>query len=156
MKSSRFEPLDRMPRDIDCALIDVNLDGALDCLLVGSQSLLMAFNARTGKSFWSMDPHSSSQLPVDMDFPLILPDMDGDGVPELAVSCGLVEAAGNNLPDRKILHNAIAMISGKTGKVIGAPNVVSDCESVQGLSLDRNWLISFTCQDAVAKGKSIL
>lgn len=47
-EGSWLSVLKRQPKDIDCSLIDVNLDGFNDCIVVGD-SLLKAIHSVSGK-----------------------------------------------------------------------------------------------------------
>ena len=47
-----FVKLKRRPTDIDCSLIDVNLDGFNDCLVVGDDDMLKAIHSISGNFFY--------------------------------------------------------------------------------------------------------
>ncbi|XP_029014401.1 protein FAM234B isoform X3 [Betta splendens] len=75
------------------------------CLLI-SKSLLMAVNSSTGKNL------SSVQLKNIESQAVLLPDVQGDGVPDLLIA---------TLPADEALDLSLSLISGLTGEQIGRP-----------------------------------
>lgn len=81
-----------------------------------------------------------------MEFPIVLPDLDGDGIRELVTACSF-----NNTSDRHATvsdRNNIIVISGKKGEIMGQAVHFPTCAHIQALSLDDKWNIVYTCQKA--------
>lgn len=81
-----------------------------------------------------------------LDFPLVVPDLDNDGVPDLLTSCSL---------SQNHYQNHLIVISGKTGAVIGDPIQFSDCIDLHVCSLEQDFNITYTCINA-RKGEFLL
>ncbi|KAK7868182.1 hypothetical protein R5R35_003050 [Gryllus longicercus] len=139
--------LQSLPHDIDCSLIDVNGDGVNDCIVVGAEKLLMAFDPISGDEIWRLDEHSNA---VDIDFPLILPDLDEDGFNELVSACRISTYNGSTSVTSD--HNNLILMSGKSGVVIGQPLTVNNCSKISNLGLETSWTITFTCDQITDNG----
>ncbi|XP_067662183.1 protein FAM234B-like isoform X2 [Haliotis asinina] len=107
--------------------IDVNLDGAKDCIVTGRQSTVQAVDLRKGKTLWFSD---GAEYPAyftqtwNVYQPVLLPDVDADGVEDIVVSHG---GDPNIEPE---VHNRTAgrliILSGATGKPLGKYLVLPD------------------------------
>lgn len=63
-------------------IVDVNGDGTLDCLVSGRSGGFLALNSADGALLWSIDP-TLVFSPYNFYFPMVLPDMDNDGVDDI-------------------------------------------------------------------------
>lgn len=146
-----YKILHSVPRDIDCSLVDFNGDGKMDCLLIGSNHLMYAFEPASSSSIWFLNvDNSTDYIPSDMEFPLVLPDVDEDNILDLAIACRMLRRFNSTEKDSsspKTYHNWIALVSGKTGKVIG--NAFEDyaCQMVYKLAVDKDWFVTYRCVD---------
>ncbi|XP_046404510.1 uncharacterized protein LOC124169799 [Ischnura elegans] len=78
------------PEELDCALLDTDNDGIPDCLAFSGRSgLLAAVNPTTGSVIWYLHDHKSQERPTALQFPVSIPDLDGDGTKDLAIACTL-------------------------------------------------------------------
>lgn len=141
-----------LPRDIDCSLVDLDGDGKVDCILTGHSDMLYAFNPIVPTNLWFLDVGDLDFSPMDMDFPLILPDIDGDNVTDLAISCRIAlknstETSSANLS--RTPHNRIAVVSGKTGRLLGKYFVDDACTTISRLALDSMWSMTYGCADVL-------
>ncbi|XP_071097133.1 uncharacterized protein [Haliotis cracherodii] len=107
--------------------IDVNLDGAKDCIVTGRQSTVQAVDLRKGKTLWYSDgaDHPSHFTQTWNVYQAVaLPDVDGDGVEDIVVSHG---GDPNIEPE---IHNRTAgrliILSGATGTPLGNYMVMPD------------------------------
>ncbi|XP_028267951.1 protein FAM234B [Parambassis ranga] len=75
------------------------------CLLI-SKSIIMAVNGTTGKKLWSVLLKNIESQAV------LLPDLQGDSVPDLLVA---------TLPADETLDLSLTLISGQTGAILGRP-----------------------------------
>lgn len=142
-----FIPQPRLPTDVDCTLIDVDRDGIKDCIVVGEEGLFATFNPITGTIIWYLHNHDDSNKLFDaVDFPIILMDIDGDGINDMLSSCTPYE--NNN-------HNALILVSGYRGSVIGTPLIISECMSINKLQIDKDRIISFTCKNNTSMSESL-
>ncbi|XP_055707749.1 uncharacterized protein LOC129804457 isoform X1 [Phlebotomus papatasi] len=133
-----YDEMPEEPKSIDCTLLDVDKNGEADCLIVGQMGQLGALDPVSGEWLWHISPRigNSSKIPEDaVDFPLILPDLDGDGVKDL-LQIG---------PSETNQHNSLFLISGATGRILGKSYTVAECESVHKLTIDRNFRINLSC-----------
>ncbi|XP_036337773.1 uncharacterized protein LOC118747756 [Rhagoletis pomonella] len=142
------------PVAIDCTLIDVDRNGRSDCLVLGEFGELSAIDPISGEWHW----HYKERLPhrVDaLDFPVILPDLDGDGVLEIL----MVTSVPFELRTRNLVHkgelragnhrveerNLLRILSGRNGKPIGDGFKLQDCDVVHKLQLKNPEKITFNC-----------
>jgi hypothetical protein len=96
---------------------------------------------------WYLHSHrNNNRNAIDLEFPIILPDLDGDGVRELVTACSFNDTSERfaTVSDR----NNFIVISGKMGEIIGQAVHIPTCARIQGLSVDRSWSIVYTCQKA--------
>ncbi|XP_071442579.1 uncharacterized protein [Hetaerina americana] len=78
------------PEELDCALLDTDNDGIPDCLaFAGRSGLLAAINPTSGAVIWYLHDHKSQMRPMALQFPVSIPDLDGDGTKDLAIACTL-------------------------------------------------------------------
>lgn len=91
-------------------------------------------------------------IPSDMEFPLMLPDLDGDNVLDFAFTCRVVSRSSSNFTD-KPAHNKIALASGQTGKLFGEYYHDAACHTVYRLNLDNKFFLTYRCVDAGGIGK---
>lgn len=134
-KVAWFTRLNRVPSDIDCSIIDIDNNGDNDCIVTGEGGLMEAINPTTGTVTWHLTKLSG------VSFPILLPDIDNDGIYDLATSCSINN--GN--------HNEIILISGQTGTIIGEPLIVEDCKTIHKIAIDKNQLVSYICQNVTFK-----
>ncbi|XP_067000927.2 uncharacterized protein [Anabrus simplex] len=151
-----WKRLYHLPHDIDCSLMDVSDDGINDCIVVGAESLLVTVDPLSGAIIWHVHNHTLEDMnAVNISFPLVLPDLDGDSLYELLATCSLSEknSSGYSLvSEPKVsLHNYMILISGKTGRVLGHPLEMKHCFKISSLVLESDGNVSYTCQDF--KGK---
>jgi hypothetical protein len=99
---------------------------------------------------WQLHSHHDNRSAVDLEFPIVLPDLDGDGIRELVTACSFSDTNDRhaNVSD----HNNFIVISGKKGEIIGQPVHVPACAHIQALSVDDKWNIVYTCQKADKDG----
>lgn len=162
--------LKRIPKDLDCSLLDVDSDGYKDCIVVGDNNLLKAIqplsgiknlvpsnsqrNALrgrclllliTGTEMWDVHTRDDKKyiFMYKLDFPLVLPDLDNDGVQDLLTSCSL---------NQNHYQNYLVLISGKTGTVIGDPIQINECIDLHICSLEQDFNITYTCVNVDRKG----
>ncbi|XP_059615413.1 uncharacterized protein LOC132260978 [Phlebotomus argentipes] len=146
-----YDEMPEEPKSIDCTLVDVDKNGQPDCLIVGKMGLLGALDPVSGEWLWHINTRgaNSSRIPEDsVDFPLILPDLNGDGVKDL-LQIGLSDANQ---------HNSLILISGATGRVLGKSYTVMECESIHRLTIDKDFRINLSCwrnESSVAFSKSL-
>ncbi|XP_077296609.1 uncharacterized protein LOC143918545 [Arctopsyche grandis] len=137
----------RLPTDVDCSLIDVDKDDIKDCIVVGNEGLFATFNPVTGTIIWYLHNHDdSNKLFAAVDFPLVLMDVDGDGVSDMLASCTPYDSKN---------HNALILISGYRGSVIGTPLIISECMSINKLQIDKDRIVSFTCKNNTSLSESL-
>ncbi|ALC43548.1 CG3618 [Drosophila busckii] len=147
-----YDELEDEPIAMDCSLLDVDMQGKPDCLVMDEYGTLGAINSASGEWRWRFKERAVRVL-REQDFPLILPDVDGDGVLDLLYLTGmhleertksLVKGTANasSLESRNVLH----LLSGRQGKPLGDSFAVNDCWLVSKLSLDADKLIvNFNC-----------
>ena len=103
--------------------LDVNSDGVMDCLVVGRGAGFAAIDGRDGSLLWAVDP--SVIFPrYNFYFPLIVDDLDNDGVSDLMnMHAGDAIYAADE-------HNRspgyLIVISGRTGQSLFSPILTPD------------------------------
>lgn len=142
-----YVKLERRPTDIDCNLIDVDLDGFNDCLVIGDDDMLKAVQSIAGTEMWDVHgPDFKKNLSMyHFEFPLVLPDLDGDGVKELLTACSFRQ---NSTSKRQ---NHLVIISGKSGAAVGVPVEIKTCSALHNLLLEKDFNITYTCIDFFGK-----
>lgn len=77
-------------------------------------------------------------------FPIVLPDLDGDGILELLTACSFNDTTDSHatVSDR----NNFIVISGKKGEIIGQAVHFPTCAHIHAVSLDEKWNIVYLCQ----------
>lgn len=127
-----YKSYDREPIQMSCDLIDVNLDGQLDCLIL-EEAGLVALDSRNGVDFWYIHNHKSQSAVAKLLFPVVVPDMNHDSVKEL------VSVAVQN--GRR---NLLIVASGRTGMILGE-YVLKHCENVEQIVSQFDSII-YACQ----------
>ncbi|KAK4872887.1 hypothetical protein RN001_014916 [Aquatica leii] len=95
---------------LNCYLIDVNGDDINDCLVLGEMGL-EAVDPVSGTVFWHAHNHTQSAMMTQLDFPVILQDLNYDNINEILTT-------SNAYGESKFL-----IISGRTGILMGEINV---------------------------------
>lgn len=129
-----FDEMLNEPSIIDCSLIDVDANGEPDCLVIDEFGEIGALNPVSGQWLWHV-PDKTSNDPDKLSFPLILPDIDHDGIKDLLIVC----AIDHNT------YNSLKFISGATGRAIGGSYTITKCSYIHKFQLDANLKISFNC-----------
>ncbi len=97
--------------------VDVNGDGVPDVVMGGREGSFAAFNGVDGSVLWRTDPQSIAKTPAYYYFmtPALIPDVNGDGIPDLVVVYG-----GNalKLPGTPRDPSYLAAVSGEDGAVL--------------------------------------
>jgi hypothetical protein len=103
---------------------------------------------------WYLHNHKNNNRgAVDLEFPVVLPDLDGDGVRELITACSF-----NDTSKRPAIvsdRNNFIIISGKMGRILGEAVHFSTCVHIQDFSVDEKWNIVYTCQEANKQGEEM-
>ena len=121
--------LKRPPTEIDCVSVDTDRSGKPDCIVAGDQGLLASIEPIAGTIHWSSKIHTFEKLPV------ILPDIDSDGVDDLLS----IEIATKNMPN-------LVILSGGTGHLLGRYSP-GNCSLIDIYNLVFNGTISYVCYD---------
>lgn len=122
------------PSSIDCTLIDQDLNGSPDCLIMDEFGEVLCINPISGQWRWHITEHTSRKADL-LNFPLVLPDLNGDKVNELLLVT--VSKSG--------AHNRLLIVSGSDGKAIGSSYVVKECFYIHKFQLDPSFMIGFNC-----------
>ncbi|KAJ8895631.1 hypothetical protein PR048_000967, partial [Dryococelus australis] len=90
----------------------------------------------TGVQLWNLRGTSirEADKPTDLDFPLVVPDLNDDGVNDLLTAC--------SMPQQR---NSLIIISGHTGVILGNSLKIKSCFRVHILSIE-NFTVSYICQ----------
>ncbi|EDV95810.1 uncharacterized protein LOC6558832 [Drosophila grimshawi] len=135
------------PVAIDCTLLDVDSNGKPDCLVIDEYGELGAINSASGQWHWRFMDRAAHKLDV-YDFPLILPDIDDDGVLDiLLISCITLEQRTKTFVQQEQqpgsaaaaaleARNVLRLLSGREGKPIGEGFRIHDCQKLSKLQLD--------------------
>lgn len=129
-----YDEMNSEPNIIDCSLIDADQNGEPDCLVVDEFGEIGCINPMTGQWVWRNNGKIMQQT-RQMSFPLILPDVNQDGVGDLLVV----------VPNRSGHYNTLKLLSGATGQSIGGGYAVKTCTFVHKFHLDGNFKITFNC-----------
>ncbi len=106
-----FNEMLNEPTAIDCTLIDVDLNGKPDCLVVDEFGEIACINPLSGTFFWHIADRTEKNTEL-LSFPLVLPDLNNDKVNELLVTSGI---------------NSLIIVSGRNGLKIGSPYILKEC-----------------------------
>lgn len=131
-----YDELLNEPSIIDCNLIDADLSGDTDCLVIDEFGEMSCINPISGQWIWHLAEHTSN-IPEKLNFPLIIPDINEDRVKDLLIACTIV--------NRNRTYNAIKLISGAKGTQIGQSFVVKKCSYIHKFQIDAQLKISFNC-----------
>ncbi|KAI5736174.1 hypothetical protein M8J76_000651 [Diaphorina citri] len=124
--------LNNVPKEVDCGLIDINLDGVLDCIVIADNGYLAVLSQATGNLLWRKT--NNGYKDGKMKFPLIVDDLTGDGVNDLV----LISYMGPS-------KYQLALLSGSNGVQIGTPLVKEDCDQMTGLNLTSPDTVIYVC-----------
>lgn len=143
-KISWFAEMSVEPRYVNCSIIDVDLDGEMDCLIVDAFGQLSTLKSISGQWIWQTLEAKKGRIPESYEdlfnFPLLLPDLDGDKVNELLH----IFSSGSNI------QNSFSLLSGRTGKLIGSSITVSECMFIYKLELAELYTIKYACINSTA------
>ena len=107
---------------VHCEL-DVNSDGTKDCLVTGRGAGFVAINGQNGSLLWDVDPSIAFPL-YNFYFPLIVEDLDDDGVSDI------INMHGGDVSYNPDEHNRspgyLVVVSGKTGQSLFPPMLTPD------------------------------
>ncbi|BFF97406.1 uncharacterized protein DMAD_05831 [Drosophila madeirensis] len=139
------------PAALDCTLIDVDSNGKTDCLVIDEYGELGAINPVSGQWHWRFKERSAHKIDA-YDFPIILPDLDGDGVLDILLVTSLsLEQRTKSLiqpkhetPAQLEARNVLRLLSGRHGRPIGDGFRVHDCQRLSRLQLEAG-NISYIC-----------
>lgn len=122
------------PRSIDCSLIDCDKSGTKDCLILDSVGQLSCLDGTGHFIYYTSNPKAINPTRNDLlDFPLILPDLDEDGVNEVMMGS----------PNGESSTTDIIIISGANGKLI--LKETQNCSFVHKLQIDTDFVIKYIC-----------
>ncbi|XP_075147022.1 uncharacterized protein LOC142221249 [Haematobia irritans] len=150
-----FDEMEDEPVAIDCTLLDVDGNERADCLVMDEYGELGAINPVSGEWHWRCREHSSQKVDA-LDFPVILPDLDHDGVLDILIvtSTNTNDRQSNRQNTRKTdivnrtelnQRNMLRILSGRTGQAIGGGFKVMECDSLRKLQLENAQTVSFNC-----------
>ncbi len=103
--------------------LDVNSDGVQDCLVIGRGAGFAAIDGQDGSLLWSVDP-SIIFPPYNFYFPLIIEDLDNDGISDIINMHGGDISYDAEEHDRS--PGYLVVISGKTGQSLFPPILTPD------------------------------
>lgn len=124
------------PSIIDCTLLDADLSGDHDCLVIDEFGEMGCINPISGQWIWHVAERTSNSH-EKLNFPLILPDINHDRVNDLLIAC--------TVSSKNRTYNALKLISGATGRVIGKSYIFKNCSYIHKFALDARLKISFNC-----------
>ncbi|XP_073847562.1 uncharacterized protein [Musca autumnalis] len=149
-----YDEMEDEPVAIDCTLLDVDKNGRTDCLIIDEYGELGAINPVSGQWHWRCKERSPHKVDA-LDFPIILPDLDRDGVFDiLMVTTSASDHQSNKHVPRKgeaankiepIQRNFLRILSGRNGQIIGEGFKVIECDIVRKLQLENGQTVSFNC-----------
>lgn len=124
------------PIEADCNLIDADSSGETDCLIVDSIGEVYCINPLSGFRIWHVN--TETNVPKKLNFPLIVPDINHDGVQDLLIADTITTKMNQT-------YNVLKLISGATGNQIGQNYVVQKCTFIRRLHINAFLKISFNC-----------
>uniref|UniRef100_A0A1I8P3V7 FAM234A/B beta-propeller domain-containing protein n=2 Tax=Stomoxys calcitrans TaxID=35570 RepID=A0A1I8P3V7_STOCA len=150
-----FDEMKDEPIAIDCTLLDVDRNGRPDCLVIDEYGELGAINPVSGEWHWRCKEHSDQKVET-LDFPVILPDLDHDGVLDILMvtNTGSNDRQSNRQNSRKgdaanksafDRRNFLKILSGHSGQPIGEGFRVIECDTLRKLQLENGQTVSFNC-----------
>lgn len=145
---SWYDQMADEPTSIDCGILDVDLNGITDCLVISYENgQLGCINPVSGQWMWHISLYQTAKnassenrvarKAIDLlDFPLILPDIDGDLVNDLLMVTSL----------EQVHHNNFLFVSGAHGRPIGKAYTLTNCEFIHKLQLEAGtFKLFFNC-----------
>lgn len=129
-----YDEIVNEPKIIDCTLIDVDRNGSPDCLVVDEYGEIGTINPISGEWLWHISDRTTKTSEF-LSFPLVLPDLNKDGINDLLVAASVGQGLFNNLK----------IISGANGQTIGISFTMTECSFIHKFQLDRQYKVSFNC-----------
>lgn len=129
-----FDEMVNEPSIIDCSLLDVDANGETDCLVIDEFGEIGALNPVSGTWLWHVAEKTSNDTDK-LSFPLVLPDIDHDGIKDLLIVCAIDNGT----------YNTLKLISGASGRAIGGSYTITKCSYIHKFQLDANLKISYNC-----------
>lgn len=130
------------PSIIDCTLIDADRNGAADCLVLDEFGELGCINPVSGQWIWHIIDRTVHTTEL-LSFPLVLPDLDRDGVNDLLVTS--TRSGGTGAGGNQSAFNQLNIVSGATGATLGNRYTVEECSFIHKFQLDRLNNVAFNC-----------
>lgn len=130
-----FDEIANEPSIIDCTLIDANHNGSPDCLILDEYGELSCIDPQKGLWIWHIVDRTFNRKEL-LSFPLILPDLNKDGVNELLVT---------STNTQQNLYNTLNIVSGATGQALGTRYTIRECSYIHKFQLDTKYKVSFNC-----------
>lgn len=120
------------PYKINCQIIDSNMDGTLDCLIIDKTGLKV-IETIAGQALWHAHSSEEKTLVRNLDMPIPLPDLNNDGVIELL---SIYE------------KTSFLVISGNTGRALAKIQVPS-CGHIKEIhfSAEDNQICVYHCMN---------
>lgn len=131
---SWFDEIVNEPRVIDCGLLDADRNGIADCLVLDDIGELGCIDPLSGQWIWRIVARTVRNAEL-LSFPLVLPDLNKDGVNELLVTTN---------GDRE-LYNQLIIVCGATGRTLGTKYALTECSYIHKFQLDAHHKVSFNC-----------
>lgn len=129
-----YDEIVNEPKIIDCTLIDVDGNGSPDCLVVDEFGEIGAINPMSGEWLWHVSDRTTKTSEF-LSFPLVLPDLNKDGVNDLLVAASVGQG----------LYNNLKILSGANGQTIGISFTMTECSFIHKFQMDRQYKVSFNC-----------
>lgn len=150
-----FDEMTDEPVAMDCTLVDVDRNGRPDCLIIDEYGELGTINPISGQWHWRFKERSACKVDSS-DFPVILPDLDNDGVMEILVvtSVSLEQRTKHYMRQGDIpshttheleQRNCLRILSGRNGRPIGEGFKIHECDTIRRLQLESPKAVTFTC-----------
>ncbi|XP_022258109.1 protein FAM234A-like, partial [Limulus polyphemus] len=129
-KTLWYVPLHSMPTSLKCNMLDINRDGVMDCIVRGQNGLFVAVNSINGHTFWYLHNHNNQPPPVGLSAPVIIPDCDGDLVPEIVVAYRIQNVNSDN-NDSSLTY--MAVVSSSSGQLLGLLHHLEVCNKIPAI-----------------------